>query len=184
MLFTIILVSIVTFLMKLIFQKDKDEIGPKGQPEPRRSEPEPEPRLEPEDVAQWDETQLSWAYIYKLPFDESLPEDDFDTEIAGLQYNCSMKDVGWVNGVVRPEPENPFDSKAQAVFRADGKKLGYIPRSALDHYAEFNPRNVECPFVGQIIRDYSDGLMGFILVVLPSTHAFAIKRLSGYLEKL
>jgi hypothetical protein len=76
-------------------------------------------------------------------------------------------------GVVVPEPSNVHDSRAQAVIRNDGKLLGYIPRSQLDWYEDFNEDNVSCPFVGEIGLDNSTSrLVAEIKVILPSSREF------------
>ena len=59
-----------------------------------------------------------------------------EAEIAGLRYYCSLVDIGPIRGEVRAEPDNAHDPRAQAVVRADGKLLGYIPRAALDEHVQ------------------------------------------------
>ena len=70
---------------------------------------------------------LSWSYLYSLEYDEDICGDTMETEITGMRYYCSLADLGPVNGIVKPEPDNPHDHRAQVVIRSDGKKLGYIP---------------------------------------------------------
>ena len=90
-----------------------------------------------------------------------------ETEIAGLRYYCSLVDIGPISGVVRAEPDNAHDSRAQAVVRADGKQLGYIPRAALDEFEAFNPKNLPCPFTGRITVDTSNHLYGTLHITQP-----------------
>ena len=76
-------------------------------------------------------------------------------------------------GIVKPEPSNIHDARAQAVIRSDGKLLGYIPRSQLDWYEDFNEDNVPCPFVGEIELDRSSArLIAEIKVIIPSSREF------------
>ena len=84
-----------------------------------------------------------------------------------MRYYCSLADVGLVNGTVSPEPNNPHDPRAQVVIRADGKKLGYIPRTALDEFEAFNPKNLPCPFTGRITVDTSNHLYGTLHITQP-----------------
>ena len=90
-----------------------------------------------------------------------------ESEIAGLRYYCSLVDIGPISGVVRAEPDNAHDPRAQAVVRADGKLLGYIPRAALDEFEAFNPKNLPCPFTGRITVDTSNHLYGTLHITQP-----------------
>ena len=90
-----------------------------------------------------------------------------ETEIAGLRYYCSLVDIGPIRGEVRAEPDNAHDPRAQAVVRADGKLLGYIPRAALDEFEAFNPKNLPCPFTGRITVDTSNHLYGTLHITQP-----------------
>lgn len=51
--------------------------------------------------------------------------------IAGITFRCQPSDVGGFFGTVEPQPDNPHDPEALAIYRDDGKLLGYIP--AADH---------------------------------------------------
>ena len=90
-----------------------------------------------------------------------------ETEIAGLRYYCSLVDIGPIRGEVRAEPDNAHDPRAQAVVRADGKLLGYIPRATLDEFEAFNPKNLPCPFTGRITVDTSNHLYGTLHITQP-----------------
>ena len=103
-----------------------------------------------------------------------------ETEVTGMRYYCSLADVGPVNGIVRPEPGNVHDRRAQVVIRADGKKLGYLPRYALDEYENFNVDNLECPFAGTVNVDKNGYMLAFILIALPVSPDFVKQELIGY----
>ena len=90
-----------------------------------------------------------------------------ESEIAGLRYYCSLVDIGPIRGEVRAEPDNAHDPRAQAVVRADGKLLGYIPRATLDEFEAFNPKNLPCPFTGRITVDTSNHLYGTLHITQP-----------------
>ena len=144
--------------------------APKVEPEPR---PKPEPKVEPRRT-------LTWTYLAAVEYDEDLPEMTMETEVTGMRYYCSLADVGPVNGIVRPEPDNPHDARAQVVIRADGKKLGYIPRYALDEYENFNEYGHVCPFAGTVTVDNNGYMLAFILVALPVSPTFVKEELTGY----
>lgn len=115
---------------------------------------------------------LSWSFLDALRYDGSLDGCTLDAEITGMRYYCSFSDLGPVNGVVRPEPTNQNDPRAQVVIRADGKKLGYIPKTALPEYEAFNPDRLVCPFVGEVKVTRQGYMWADILVALPKSPEF------------
>lgn len=118
-----------------------------------------------------DETDLS--FLDNLDYYEDLEENTETFDITGLRYHCAVHDCGPIVGIVKPEPSNVHDNRAQAVIRSDGKLLGYIPRTQLDWYEDFNKQNVPCPFVGEIELDRSRAvLIGEIKVIIPSSEDF------------
>ena len=135
------------------------------------------------------ERELSWGYLEGLEYDEGCgwgvgPDmDTMRTEITGMRYHCSLADVGPVNGFVKPEPENEHDPNAQVVVRADGKVLGYIPRTALPDYGDFNRRGLTCPFAGYVKVSRQGYLWADILVALPTDRDFVESALTAYLEE-
>ncbi len=135
------------------------------------------------------ERSLSWGYLSSLEYDEGCgwgvgPDmDTMRTEITGMRYHCSLSDVGPVNGFVKPEPENEHDPNAQVVVRADGKVLGYIPRTALPEYGDFNRRGLTCPFAGYVKVSRQGYLWADILVALPTDRDFVESALTSYLEE-
>lgn len=110
-------------------------------------------------------------YLAEKPVPRTVPRTNarksMETEIAGLRYYCSLVDIGPISGVVRAEPDNAHDPRAQAVIRADGKLIGYIPRAALDEFEAFNPKNLPCPFTGRITVDASNHLYGTLHITQP-----------------
>lgn len=117
--------------------------------------------------------EVDLSFLGNLEYDEDLEENTETFDITGLRYHCTVHDCGKIVGIVRPEPSNVHDNRAQAVIRNDGKLLGYIPRTQLDWYEDFNENNVTCPFVGEIELDRSRAaLIAEIKVILPSSEEF------------
>ena len=124
----------------------------------------PEPKVE-EDV--------DLSFLDNLDYSEDLEENTETFDITGLRYHCTVKDCGKIVGIVKPEPSNVHDARAQAVIRSDGKLLGYIPRTQLDWYEDFNEQNIPCPFVGEIELDRGSArLIAEIKVIIPTSKEF------------
>ena len=153
-------------------EQQKPMVQAKVKPEPQ-AKPKVEPEVEPRRT-------LAWTYLDGLEYDENLPEASMETEVTGMRYYCSLADVGPVNGIIRPEPDNPHDARAQVVIRADGKKLGYLPRYALDEYENFNKDHLVCPFAGTVNVDNKGYMLAFILVTLPVSPTFVQQELISY----
>ena len=135
---------------------------------------------EQEQPESWDlgkEPDLS--FLDTLSYDESLEEDTDTFDIAGLRYHCTVHDCGKVVGIVKPDPSNAHDPRAQAVVRADGKLLGYIPRAQLDWYEDFNEQNVICPFVGEIEVDHQGWMQAEIKVIIPTSREYVEQEIAS-----
>lgn len=133
--------------------------------------PDVDEQKQPEEWNLAEEIDLS--FLDTLTYYGDLEEETDTFDIAGLRYHCTAHDCGKVVGIVKPDPSNAHDPRAQAVVRADGKLLGYIPRAQLDWYEDFNEQNVPCPFVGEIELDRADArLVAEIKVILPSSRTF------------
>ena len=123
--------------------------------------------------AENEDIELDLSFLDNIEYDEDLEEDCDTFDVAGLRYHCTVKDCGPIVGIVRPDPSNVHDPRAQAVVLANGKLIGYIPRTQLDAYEEFNEENVTCPFVGEIELERSDArLIAEIKVIIPSSREF------------
>ena len=128
---------------------------------------------EPEEEDWEDEEEVDLSFLDKLDYSEDLEENSETFDIAGLRYHCTVHDCGKIVGIVRPEPSNVHDPRAQAVIRSDGKLLGYIPRTQLDWYEDFNEENLECPFVGEIELDRGSArLIAEIKVIMPVSREY------------
>lgn len=125
---------------------------------------------EPKEEDWEDEEEMDLSFLDNLDYYEDLEENSETFDITGLRYYCTVHDCGTIVGVVKPDPSNSHDPRAQAVIRSDGKLLGYIPRTQLDWYEDFNEEDVVCPFVGEIELDRSNaGLVAEIKVIIPSS---------------
>lgn len=130
-----------------------------------------QPEQEEENEEEAKGTDLS--FLDRIDYDEELDENTETFDVAGLSYHCTVNDCGKIVGIVKPEPSNVHDNRAQAVIRNDGKLIGYIPRTQLDWYEEFNEEKVTCPFVGEIELDRTDAtLVAEIKVIIPSSKEF------------
>ena len=196
--FYIILAAVVLFLLVVIFRDDNDghynkrgetrrpAILPPEQPKkPKPAQQAPRPK---QPVSLKSEAQsapkrlLTWTFLYNLKYNGTIVGDTMETEITGLQYYCSPSDLGPVNGTIWHEPNNPKDPRARVVIRDDGKKLGYLPRYALNEYEAFNDKNLVCPFAGRIRVDQRGFLRADIRVALPESREFVKEKLSEYLD--
>ena len=153
------------------------------EPAPRIVKPVPaRPAAPTYVVAEPAKQELSWSYLYKLEYDESLVGDVMETEVTGMRHYCSLADLGPVNGIIQPEPENPHDASAQVVIRADGKKLGYIARNTLPEYQNFNPTNAVCPFAGYVKVTRQGYIWADILVAIPMDRDYVKDELTAFLD--
>lgn len=189
--FYIIYIAVIVFALYLIFH---DRFGEEGQMKSRSSSqpgsefhPEsttPVPLTPPEIPAMRATMShgLSWSYLDLLEYNGRLVGDVIETEVTGMRHYCTLADLGPVNGVVEPEPENPHDPQAMVVIRADGKKLGYIARNNLPQYQNFNPYNAVCPFAGHVRVTRQGYLWAEILVALPKDRVFVLRELSNYVD--
>lgn len=79
---------------------------------------------------------------------------DYFCEIAGVQYRNDVPDIGGFLGYVCSEPTNPHDKNAIAIYRNDGKLIGYIPKDEIKDFREWSARD-NLPCVG-FIKDGDD----------------------------
>ena len=189
MIYAIIIIATVVALF-LIFRDDhnsdynKSEKGYRkssGNPRTTTASPAPKPnplkteieKEEVEEPLEEEEEEVDLSFLDKIDYYEDLEENTETFDITGLRYYCTVHDCGKIVGIVKPEPSNAHDPRAQAVIRNDGKLLGYIPRTQQDWYEDFNQQNVVCPFVGEIELDRSNASMiAEIKVIIPSSREF------------
>lgn len=129
-----------------------------------------------------DEEEIDLSFLDNIDYSDDLEENTETFDITGLRYHCTVHDCGKIVGIVKPEPSNVHDPRAQAVYRNDGKLLGYIPRTQLDWYEDFNEQNVPCPFVGEIELDRSTArLVAEIKVIIPTSQEFVEEEIEARL---
>ena len=127
---------------------------------------------EPSEEDWEDEEEMDLSFLDNIDYSDDLEENTETFDITGLRYHCTVHDCGKIVGIVKPEPSNVHDPRAQAVYRNDGKLLGYIPRTQLDWYEDFNEQNVPCPFVGEIEVDGRGWLIAEIKVIIPTSREY------------
>ena len=135
---------------------------------------------EDEDEDEDEDEEMDLSFLDTLDYYEDLEENTETFDITGLRYYCTVHDCGKIVGYVKPDPSNVHDARAQAVIRSDGKLLGYIPRTQLDWYEDFNEQNVVCPFVGEIELDHSTArLIAEIKVIIPTSQEYVEEEIEG-----
>lgn len=101
--------------------------------------------------------------------DDSDEDDEADsveyyTRIAGAKYRNTAKDIGGFIGYVRSEPHNEHDPNAIAIYRNDGKHMGYIPKAEQETYREWSCKD-NLPCVGYIVEGYDVEIFGKVKVI-------------------
>ena len=151
----------------------KSELKSEPRAEFHSEEVKEQPEVEESSEEDWEEEEeADLSFLDDLDYDVDLEENTETFDITGLRYYCTVHDCGKVVGVVKPEPSNVHDPRAQAVIRSDGKLLGYIPKTQLGWYEDFNQENVVCPFVGEIEIDGRGWMQAEIKVIIPSSLEF------------
>lgn len=105
----------------------------------------------------------------KLKFTIEITSDNQDdetyyTRIAGVKYRNTKKDIGGFLGYISPEPDNPHDKNAIAVYRNDGKLVGYIPKDETRSFRRWSSRT-EIPCVGYICEGDEVPLFGRVKAI-------------------
>ena len=150
------------------FDKVMQENGQKGF-WTSSSDVDEQPQPEPTEEDFEEEEGMDLSFLLDLDYYEDLEENTETFDITGLRYHCTVHDCGKIVGFVKPDPTNVHDVRAQAVYRSDGKLLGYIPKTQLDWYEDFNEEDVVCPFVGEIELDGRGWMQAEIKVIIPSS---------------
>lgn len=197
--FYAILILVVALALFLIFRDDHDTSYNKGEKPTRslrqisvqeaqdivnefekdqlRGELKDPARRADAEKESMEEEEFDLSFLDRLEYCEDLEEATETFDVTGLQYYCDVHDRGRFVGVVKPEPSNVHDPRAQAVIRSDGKLIGYIPRSQLDLYEGFNEDNRVCPFVGEITVEARGWMRAEITVILPVSREFVTEEI-------
>lgn len=75
--------------------------------------------------------------------------DQFDClefTIAGITHYDAGSYIGECIAMLKPEPDNPYDSNAIAIFATDGKKLGYVPKDMTNSVRQYTQLPSFCYF--------------------------------------
>lgn len=114
--------------------------------------------------------------IRKKPIETKVPEKeitvsvkvstspDYLCKIAGVQYRNDVQDIGGFLGYVCSEPTNPHDKNAIAIYRNDGKHVGYIPKDETKDFREWSAKE-NLPCVGFIKDGDEVALYGKVKVI-------------------
>lgn len=88
--------------------------------------------------------------------------EEYSTYIAGINYRCDSGDIGGFIGTVKPDRANKYDKNALAIYRGDGKHLGFIPKNETRHIRKWGDGAVIC--VGYIKEGDDAPLYGRVKV--------------------
>ena len=91
-------------------------------------------------------------------------EPSYHTKIAGVQHRCDHQDVGGFLGYIKPNPDNPHDPNAIAIYRNGGKHLGYIPKDETNALRRWSAKE-KLPCVGFIKEGDEVPLFGKVKVL-------------------
>ena len=116
-------------------------------------------------------------FLDRIDYDPTLPERTMSSFIAGLQQNCTDRDLGGLVGFVFMDPV----TGAMEVHRPDNRLLGYLPMKDRAAFLAFNPSRVVCPFAGHVALSVTGRYYADIRIVLPSTRDFVEESLVGFL---
>ena len=123
------------------------------------------------------EKVLDYHFLDRIDYDPALPERTMSSFIAGLQTNCTDRDLGGLVGYVSMDPV----TEAMEVHRPDDRLLGYLPMKDRAAFLAFNPSRTVCPFAGRVAISVTGRYYADIRIVLPSTRDFVEESLVGFL---
>ena len=63
--------------------------------------------------------------------------DYIEFRIAGITHYDARSHIGECMAMLKPEPDNPYDSNAIAIFATDGKQLGHVPKDMTDEVRQY-----------------------------------------------
>lgn len=88
---------------------------------------------------------------------------EYYTRIAGVQHNNSKEDIGGFLGYVSSDSGNAYDRNAIAIYRNDGKLVGFIPREEADKFREWSSEEgLHC--IGFVSKGKEEHLYGKVKV--------------------
>ncbi len=95
-----------------------------------------------------------------LPVDEKLGNIEKDTlriKVAGINFHTKPEASSWgiFTGIIKPEPNNPYDSNAIGFYKTDGQLVGYVQKELQDYVNRFtHGKELDCviaitPFISK-----------------------------------
>jgi hypothetical protein len=91
--------------------------------------------------------------LIETPDWRGQPKSLFSCHIAGLEFHLDSMVYGGFVGYSAPEPQNPYDINAIAIYNIDGGLIGYVPRKAQGAYRSHFPDEVITYVIGYIEVD-------------------------------
>jgi len=159
-----------------VYQKS---VKPTRTPDPPKTAPAP-PRPTPVMDSRTfvpKEKVLDYHFLDRIDYDPTLPERTMSSFIAGLQQNCTERDLGGLVGFIFMDPV----TGAMEVHRPDNRLLGYLPMKDRAAFLAFNPSRTVCPFAGHVALSVTGKYYADIRIVLPSSRDFVEESLVGFL---
>lgn len=69
----------------------------------------------------------------------SIEKDSLRIKVSGINFHTEPEASSWgvFTGVIKPEPNNPYDSNAIGFYKSDGQLLGYVQKELQDFVNQF-----------------------------------------------
>ena len=159
-----------------VYQKSGKPMRTPDPPKTAPTPPRPTPVMNPRTIVPTEKV-LDYHFLDRIDYDPTLPERTMSSFIAGLQQNCTERDLGGLVGVVFMDPV----TGAMEVHRPDNRLLGYLPMKDRAAFLAFNPSRTVCPFAGHVALSVTGKYYADIRIVLPSSRDFVEESLVGFL---
>lgn len=159
-----------------VYQKSVKPMRTPDPPKTAPTPPRPTPVMDPRTIVP-KEKVLDYHFLDRIDYDPTLPERTMSSFIAGLQQNCTERDLGGLVGFIFMDPV----TGAMEVHRPDNRLLGYLPMKDRAAFLAFNPSRTVCPFAGHVALSVTGKYYADIRIVLPSSRDFVEESLVGFL---
>ena len=159
-----------------VYQKSVKPMRTPDPPKTAPAPPRPTPVMAPRTIVP-KEKVLDYHFLDRIDYDPTLPERTMSSFIAGLQQNCTERDLGGLVGFIFMDPV----TGAMEVHRPDNRLLGYLPMKDRAAFLAFNPSRTVCPFAGHVALSVTGKYYADIRIVLPSSRDFVEESLVGFL---
>ena len=159
-----------------VYQKSVKPMRTPDPPKTASASPRPTPVMDPRTIVP-KEKVLDYHFLDRIDYDPTLPERTMSSFIAGLQQNCTERDLGGLVGFIFMDPV----TGAMEVHRPDNRLLGYLPMKDRAAFLAFNPSRTVCPFAGHVALSVTGKYYADIRIVLPSSRDFVEESLVGFL---